>query len=220
TDLLYYLVFFFQAEDGIRDRNVTGVQTCALPIWKAPRSMTMSISVAPSATAWRVSTSLASRGARPDGNAVATEATSTPVPRRAVTALATMSGYTHTAPTVGTVRSAGSGWAALVHSARTLPGVSAPSRVVRSTMEMARSMAVALVVVLTDRVDRSLARAAAPTSSTPGSPYRYARSERLVIASGAVVVWGTGTFRVELCAGRPVRCGRRVRDLVGPFLQK
>src|SRR5699024_8569710 len=25
-------VFFFQAEDGIRDRNVTGVQTCALPI--------------------------------------------------------------------------------------------------------------------------------------------------------------------------------------------
>src|SRR5207249_6684847 len=22
------------AEDGIRDRNVTGVQTCALPIWK------------------------------------------------------------------------------------------------------------------------------------------------------------------------------------------
>src|SRR5699024_11817247 len=28
---LYYS-FFFQAEDGIRYRNVTGVQTCALPI--------------------------------------------------------------------------------------------------------------------------------------------------------------------------------------------
>src|SRR5437867_10874370 len=28
----YY--FFFQAEDGIRDRTVTGVQTCALPIWR------------------------------------------------------------------------------------------------------------------------------------------------------------------------------------------
>src|SRR5699024_11969950 len=27
------LSFFFQAEDGIRDRNVTGVQTCALPIY-------------------------------------------------------------------------------------------------------------------------------------------------------------------------------------------
>jgi len=26
------LFFFFQAEDGIRDRDVTGVQTCALPI--------------------------------------------------------------------------------------------------------------------------------------------------------------------------------------------
>src|SRR5690349_24700602 len=29
--------FFFQAEDGIRDLYVTGVQTCALPIWKARR---------------------------------------------------------------------------------------------------------------------------------------------------------------------------------------
>src|SRR2546430_11402531 len=27
--------FFFQAEDGIRDLTVTGVQTCALPIWSA-----------------------------------------------------------------------------------------------------------------------------------------------------------------------------------------
>src|SRR5437016_12714144 len=26
-------IFFFQAEDGIRDWSVTGVQTCALPIW-------------------------------------------------------------------------------------------------------------------------------------------------------------------------------------------
>src|SRR5688572_23942376 len=30
-----YLFFFFQAEDGIRDLTVTGVQTCALPIWAA-----------------------------------------------------------------------------------------------------------------------------------------------------------------------------------------
>src|SRR5207249_9386743 len=29
---LLFFFFFFQAEDGIRDRNVTGVQTCALPI--------------------------------------------------------------------------------------------------------------------------------------------------------------------------------------------
>src|SRR5207249_5438905 len=26
-------IFFLQAEDGIRNRNVTGVQTCALPPW-------------------------------------------------------------------------------------------------------------------------------------------------------------------------------------------
>src|SRR5207249_7024188 len=30
--------FFFQAEDGIRDRNVTGVQTCALPISTNPKT--------------------------------------------------------------------------------------------------------------------------------------------------------------------------------------
>src|SRR5690625_5432409 len=30
--ILSFLVFFFQAEDGIRDGHVTGVQTCALPI--------------------------------------------------------------------------------------------------------------------------------------------------------------------------------------------
>ena len=29
---VYFCFFFFQAEDGIRDIGVTGVQTCALPI--------------------------------------------------------------------------------------------------------------------------------------------------------------------------------------------
>src|SRR5207249_6578138 len=32
ADACYGWRFFFEAEDGIRDRNVTGVQTCALPI--------------------------------------------------------------------------------------------------------------------------------------------------------------------------------------------
>src|SRR5256885_431557 len=35
TNLLKFMrasIFFFQAEDGIRDYKVTGVQTCALPI--------------------------------------------------------------------------------------------------------------------------------------------------------------------------------------------
>src|SRR5689334_24686155 len=30
--LFFFVFFFFQAEDGIRDGTVTGVQTCALPI--------------------------------------------------------------------------------------------------------------------------------------------------------------------------------------------
>src|SRR5437667_7579109 len=35
VDILVF--FFFQAEDGIRDRDVTGVQTCALPICEHQR---------------------------------------------------------------------------------------------------------------------------------------------------------------------------------------
>src|SRR6266542_4150930 len=31
--LRHFVFFFFQAEDGIRDATVTGVQTCALPIF-------------------------------------------------------------------------------------------------------------------------------------------------------------------------------------------
>src|SRR5260370_12072618 len=34
-----FFFFFFQAEDGIRDSSVTGVQTCALPISQAERAM-------------------------------------------------------------------------------------------------------------------------------------------------------------------------------------
>src|SRR2546430_7576760 len=30
--MIFFFFFFFQAEDGIRDLTVTGVQTCALPI--------------------------------------------------------------------------------------------------------------------------------------------------------------------------------------------
>src|SRR5262249_56572344 len=35
---LHVVLFFFQAEDGIRDWSVTGVQTCALPISGAGHS--------------------------------------------------------------------------------------------------------------------------------------------------------------------------------------
>src|SRR6516162_9458706 len=41
---------FFQAEDGIRDYKVTGVQTCALPIWPAPRSQVRTMTCSGEAT--------------------------------------------------------------------------------------------------------------------------------------------------------------------------
>src|SRR5215470_5655354 len=34
--MMFNFFFFFQAEDGIRDATVTGVQTCALPICRRP----------------------------------------------------------------------------------------------------------------------------------------------------------------------------------------
>src|SRR5256886_6692580 len=40
----YFFFFFFQAEDGIRDLTVTGVQTCALPISEGQRRYVESLS--------------------------------------------------------------------------------------------------------------------------------------------------------------------------------
>ena len=150
----------------------------------------MSISSAPAATASRTSASFVSSSARPDGKAVATLATCTPLPRSACTAISTRSGYTQTAATGGTLGSLGSGRIALAQSERTLPCVSAPSSVVRSTMRIAVSSAQALLVVLMLRVASPAARASAPTWSTPGRPCRKRRSDassrvtsRSVIAS-------------------------------------
>src|SRR6185437_14321022 len=116
----------------------------------------MSISSAPAATASAVSASFTASDARPDGNAVATDATATELPGpdagKAPLATATRSGYTQTAATGGTAGSAGSGLTALVHNPRTLPGVSAPSRVVRSTIRTASSSAAILASFLMDLV--------------------------------------------------------------------
>src|SRR5436305_10827633 len=43
------VVFFFQAEDGIRDADVTGVQTCALPISTTHAPVSVAMSIKPSA---------------------------------------------------------------------------------------------------------------------------------------------------------------------------
>src|SRR5438552_9171034 len=42
----FLLFFFFQAEDGIRDDLVTGVQTCALPIWAGWPNVTATLRTA------------------------------------------------------------------------------------------------------------------------------------------------------------------------------
>src|SRR5262249_57770747 len=51
------LFFFFQAEDGIRDWSVTGVQTCALPISAresaAPKARALEAGVGPASGAER-----------------------------------------------------------------------------------------------------------------------------------------------------------------------
>src|SRR5688500_19630495 len=58
TCLLSGASFFFQAEDGIRDYKVTGVQTCALPIylmrlWAKPGVSAPSLGMEPLAAAVR-----------------------------------------------------------------------------------------------------------------------------------------------------------------------
>src|SRR6266511_6413770 len=138
----------------------------------------MSISSAPSRTAAPTSASFTGSGACPDGKAVATLATRTTEPDTASTAVETIDGYTHTAATDGQDRSAGSGRRALADSARTLPGVSAPSSVVRSTIRIAKSIAAAFAVVLIDRVPSAAARASTPTWSTPGRPCRKERRSK------------------------------------------
>src|SRR5437763_14116210 len=45
--------FFFQAEDGIRDTSVTGVQTCALPICRStPSTSRNTVTIKPSISCW------------------------------------------------------------------------------------------------------------------------------------------------------------------------
>src|SRR5216684_4758875 len=51
-DFILFFFFFFQAEDGIRDVVVTGVQTCALPISLLRGGMVIGLTSAPSGNVW------------------------------------------------------------------------------------------------------------------------------------------------------------------------
>src|SRR2546428_1123307 len=162
--------------------------------------MTMSISCAPARTACSVSSTLIGVKLWPDGKAVATEAMRTVVPRRCSTQSAMRSGYTHTAATDGMVASPAFGRTALAHIAATLPGVSAPSSVVRSIHRTARSSAHSFDDFLIERLASAAARSSAPTSSTLRTPRI---SEPRWVSERAVAMLGLcdGMKRTNLLVG-------------------
>ena len=172
-----------------------------------------------------MSASFTASAARPAGKAVATEATLTPEPRDGL-----LGGGHHVGvdadrggrgASCGRSGRGGPPWRT---SARTLPGVSAPSSVVRSIIEMARSMAYAFAVVLIERVPREAARASRPTASTPGSPCRKRRSAlsdavTSARAWGAVWAWSPDEHiyaRSGCTVPRCLRVGPEARCGPGP----
>src|SRR6266545_3341083 len=56
-----HFFFFFQAEDGIRDKLVTGVQTCALPIWLDAAPSPEMMARCEAMLAWRAGPGILSR---------------------------------------------------------------------------------------------------------------------------------------------------------------
>src|ERR687888_2769067 len=128
--------------------------------------MTMSTSSAPCSTTHRTSSSFASSGDWPDGNAVATDATLTLDRSTRATAEGTRFGYTQIAATDGMPASLGSGRIAFDASAATLPGVSAPSSVVRSIIRTASSSANTFASRLIERFASDAARSSSATAST------------------------------------------------------
>src|SRR2546427_4102360 len=61
--LCVHSFFFFQAEDGIRDLTVTGVQTCALPISKRTGAVMCSVQcAAPGAASTRAPVTVEKNG--------------------------------------------------------------------------------------------------------------------------------------------------------------
>src|SRR4051794_23955295 len=162
----------------------------------------MSISVAPAATASRVSCTLTASEVWPAGKPVATLATATPVPRSASAATPTSAGYTQTAAHEGISGRAGSGQTALAHRWRTLPGVSAPSSVVRSIIDTAMRIPSRLAVVLIDRRPSAAARSSTPTRLTGmrerlmmskcGRPHLRGAAMRQILAAMKAIMVGGG----------------------------
>src|SRR5207245_8109961 len=75
-----YLNFFFQAEDGIRDATVTGVQTCALPILNVATVAPLPAAALMRADAMRVLVLLRPTMARFAPSAASASAAANPMP--------------------------------------------------------------------------------------------------------------------------------------------
>src|SRR5699024_4863404 len=71
SKFIIFIIIFFQAEDGIRDRNVTGVQTCALPISRGARNSQFSICFSSRSCASTITVlrTVVVRSDHPDGSA-------------------------------------------------------------------------------------------------------------------------------------------------------
>src|SRR5918992_5133602 len=177
-------------------RTISSMTRVSSPARNASREMTMSISSAPAATASSVSRSFSSSEAWPDGNAVATEAACTPVPSSASRTTPISEGYTHTAAQDGISGMVGAGQTALAHRWRTLPGVSAPSSVVRSSIDTASLIPCCFAVVLMERLPSVAARSSIPTRSTWGrrriTPLSMARHDPAVRRAAVIVLDACG----------------------------
>jgi hypothetical protein len=158
----------------------------------------MSISSAPASTAARTSASFTSSGAWPDGNAVATEATFTAEPASARRRRGRGSGRRRPPRPEGTDGIERVGRIAFALSARTLPGVSAPSSVVRSIIRIARSSAKSFDSRLIERFASS-AGASLEGDGVDGAHAREATAARQLERPRSE----------RLAHGRSLECARR-----------
>src|SRR6478736_5444582 len=125
------------------------------------------------------------------------------------------------------VGSPGCGCMALTHIARILPGVSFPSRVVRSIIRIARSRAHIFEAFLIDRRLSASTRSSTPTWSTvvtrpsrlPSGPGRASHAatsscarSRATVSGRRVVVMGGGGY-TRASRGRPSSCDTRGMNL-------
>src|SRR6266498_2637630 len=78
--LVCFFFFFFQAEDGIRDADVTGVQTCALPILMFSLSATLTTTSARKSAA--IAAPANARSMRNQISAIAATAMAAPIATR------------------------------------------------------------------------------------------------------------------------------------------